>query len=132
MAITCKPSDFAAEVAAQLKDYSSTVIRAAGAEAVNCGKDCVTELKRTSPKRKGRGGGAYARSWAIKKESTSGGLVTTCIVHNKDHYQLTHLLENGHAKRNGGRTKAYPHIKPAEERVVAEYTKRVKEAIEKG
>lgn len=132
MAVTCKPSEFAAEVAAQLHDYSAETMRKIGAETVDCAKDCAAELKRTSPRRKGKGGGAYARSWAVKKDSSSGGLVVTCIVHNAKHYQLTHLLENGHAMRNGERTKAYPHIKPAEEHVVAEYVKRAKEAIEKG
>ena len=132
MAITCKPSEFAASVAAQLHDYSADTMRKISAETVDCAKDCVEELKRTSPRRKGKGGGAYARSWTNQKETSSGGMVVTCIVHNKKHYQLTHLLENGHATRNGGRTKAYPHIKPAEEHVVAEYVKRTKEAIEKG
>lgn len=132
MAITVNPSGFTAAVAAQLNDFSSSVLRAIGAETVNCGKDCVAELRRTSPKRKGKGGGKYAKSWAVKTETTSGGLVTTCVIHNKDHYRLTHLLENGHETRNGGRTKAYPHIKPAEEHVVATYLQRAKEAIEKG
>lgn len=131
MAIKCNPSDFTAVVAAQLHDYTMETLEKISAETVNCGKDCVDELQKTSPKRRGKGGGKYAKGWRIKSERSSGGLVTTCVVHNATHYQLTHLLENGHATRDGGRTKSYPHIKPAEERVVAEYVRRTKEAIQK-
>ena len=57
--------------------------------------------------------GKYKKSWAVKttKENANALEVT---VHSKNRYQLAHLLEFGHAKRNGGRTRAFPHIAPAE------------------
>ncbi|MBR6315093.1 MAG: hypothetical protein IKR49_10725, partial [Clostridia bacterium] len=86
MAIVCKPEEFKARVAAQLHDFSTDVLRKISKETETCSKDCVEELRRTSPRRKGKGGGAYARSWTNQKETNPGRWVTTCIVHNKDHY----------------------------------------------
>lgn len=64
-------------------------------------------LRQISPKRPG--GGEYAKSWIVTEVKKG------YIVNNKKHYQLTHLLENGHAKVNGGRVAPRVHIKPAEE-----------------
>ena len=57
--------------------------------------------------------GKYKKSWTVKttKENANALEVT---VHSKNRYQLAHLLEFGHAKRNGGRTRAFPHIASAE------------------
>lgn len=66
------------------------------------GNKAVRMLKERSRKRK-RHGGSYAKGWSadVKTEATG----TTCVVHNRQ-YQLTHLLENGHAIKNQYRS--YP------------------------
>ena len=50
-------------------------------------------------------------------------------VHSKNRYQLAHLLEFGHAKRGGGRTKAQPHIAPAEENGINALEKAIEKAL---
>lgn len=86
--------------------------------------ETVAFLKDNSPKRL-RGGkrakkykpGSYAKSW--KKDVRFDGKVGKRIIVRSTQPQLTHLLENGHARpssKGGGRTKAMPHIAPAEER----------------
>ena len=42
---------------------------------------------------------------------------------------LTHLLENGHAKVNGGRTRAFPHWKYSDEYIKKELPKRIQKKI---
>ena len=57
--------------------------------------------------------GKYTKDWDVTQRDSRAGRITgteSYSVHNKKHYQLTHLLQNGHASRNGGRVKAYPHI----------------------
>lgn len=71
-------------------------------------KSAIDELTSTSP-RDARSGKKYYRGWTSQKKGK--GLV----VYNKNKPQITSLLENGHATRNGGRTQAIPHVKPAEE-----------------
>ena len=69
-----------------------------------------TEINDSAPVRTGR----YAKSWTTKatKESDHSLEVT---VYSPSRYMLAHLLENGHAKRGGGRVRAIPHIAPAEQ-----------------
>ncbi len=66
-------------------------------------------INSSAPVRTGR----YAKSWRTKttKESADALVIT---VHSPTQYTLAHLLENGHAKRGGGRVPGTPHIKPAE------------------
>ena len=99
-----------------LDEYSKEVARATNNSIDVIAKEAVSKLKNTSPKRPG--GGDYARSWGLKRKRGKSR-INEVVVHNKNHYQLTHLLENGHVIRNGvgeyGRAPAIKHIQPVEQ-----------------
>lgn len=114
-----------------LTDYNEDVQEAVDESAKEASDVCMNQLKNTSPKRAGHG--EYARSWAVKKQETGLG-VSEYVVHNKRHYQLTHLLENGHVIRNKkgtyGRTRPIKHIAPAADTATQKFEQSAKEKIE--
>lgn len=67
--------------------------------------------------------GDYRKGWRAKKVNGKW------IVHNATDYQLTHLLEKGHALANGGRSKAYPHIKLVEQELIEEFEREIREVL---
>ena len=115
-------SDELGKILDEVGDEALDVIRES-VEQVS--KEAVKKLKADSP----RATGEYAKGWAKKVEK--GRLGITATLYNKKKPQLTHLLEKGHAKRGGGRTKAMPHIKPAEQWANREVVERIKEGLEK-
>lgn len=118
----------AAEIAQGLAEYSQEIVEKINISSEQVGKAAVKQLKRTSPKRYGD----YAKSWAVKTEPEVGQPDKRIVYVKAPHYRLTHLLEHGHAKVNGGRVSGKPHIRPAEEQVIREFTAEVEEAIKGG
>ncbi len=90
-------------------------------------RDTAKDLRETSPKGKGRKSGEYARSWTWKKDKHR------YIVHNKDHYRLTHLLNNGHVIKNKygtyGRTLGDGHIRRAEQRAIERLFRKLNDLV---
>lgn len=91
------------EIEKALKEYTEEVEIALDNTKKDLARQGIKELKAKSPVRTGK----YAKSWTRKKRGKK------IILHNKE-YQLTHLLEKGHAKRGGGRVAARVHIAPVE------------------
>lgn len=124
MSKVVKPETFAKAVKDYLEIYVEDIGETIEETSNQIGKEAKEELKQTSPKKTGR----YAKGWTIKKGRKKKNYYAVKI-HNKTDYQLTHLLEFGHTTKNGGRTKAIPHIRPVEEKYKKEFEKRLEDKI---
>lgn len=114
------------ELKSILTDYTDECVEVVMEELDKVGKEAAKDLKSAGTFKSRTG--AYRRGWTSEDErNRTYGSVT---VYNKKRYQLTHLLEYGHAKRGGGRTRAFSHIeavnKKAQENAIREITQAVK------
>lgn len=105
-----------------MKQYVEDVTEGLEKGKEDSAKMGVKILKQTSPVGR-RSKKKYKDGWRAKKVGSAW------VVHNATNYQLTHLLEKGHALRQGGRTRAFPHIAPVEERIIVEYQKAAEDVI---
>lgn len=76
--------------------------------------------------------GDYRKAIASKTISNTVNEVTMMWYVKSPHYRLSHLLEYGHATRNGGRTIAYGFIGKAEKTAVTNFEKDIMEALKNG
>lgn len=112
MSGTIKADDLAKTVQGLLDKFGATADSVMAEAVWKTAGEVVKELKKGGGF---AGTGAYNKGWARK--ITKKRLYATAQVYNKDRGHLTHLLEFGHAKRGGGRTRAFPHIAPVNDRV---------------
>lgn len=108
-----------------LTSYGDDVQKNVDEATVKVGRAGASALRSESKKTFG-GTGKYAKGWKAKTEQSRLG--TTAIIYNTNP-GLPHLLENGHAKRGGGRVPGRKHIAPVEEKIIDKFTKAVKEAV---
>ncbi len=107
-----------------LRDYAQDVDKDVNDLTRAIGKKGAQAVKQASAG--AFGGGAYSKSWTSTLETSRFG--STAVIHSKKP-GLPHLLENGHAKRNGGRVSGRSHIAPVEEKLVEEFQKAVEQAL---
>ena len=110
-----KAADFSKTVQG-LMDKFGDVAESVLADAVwKTAGTAVKELKKGQSSPQFQGGEKYNKGWSRKLVTKR--LYAEAIVYNKTAPGLAHLLEFGHAKRNGGRTRAFPHISPVNDQV---------------
>ena len=118
-------SELADAVMEGLVEYAELATEDMKAAVKKAGQTVRKEIQAGAPVKTG----AYRKSWAVKttRETSSFMEVT---VHSRNRYQLTHLLEFGHAKRGGGRVSGKPHIAPAEEKGIRQLEEEIRKALE--
>lgn len=94
-------------------------------------KECVDELKNAHPSGSGQyhSWNEYNSGWTVMQTKRDKREHISATVHNSGHYQLTHLLEKGHALVNGGRARAFPHIAPVADKAEESLFKAIKDGV---
>lgn len=131
MAKVTTPEKLSADIEQILNDYGNGVLNGVdGAlkQLANKGRNAVRKNARAVTSKKRR---KYSNGWMYKLVDTSNRWAAEAVIYNKKQPGLGHLLEHGHAKVNGGRTRALEHVLPVEEQLTAEALSVIKKEIGK-
>lgn len=109
---------FASAISGILKDYAEEKTKDTGDIVKAVAKKGALAIKNESMEKFKPAGlkkGRYGTGWTTTIEEKRIGTVAT--IHNAKYPGLPHLLENGHAKRGGGRVAGTAHIAPVEDEI---------------
>lgn len=115
--------DLSDQIMEALREYGDEAEKAVREVVPEVAKEAAKKLRSESPKNTGK----YRKGWMAKVENARLGVSAT--VYNKAKPGLAHLLEYGHVKRNGGRTRPNPHIAPVNDWAEEEALKKIEEAL---
>ena len=121
--------DLTTELSTLLSQYSNEVAEDVKRVCRDVSTEMTDSIIRDSPKRP-KLGSKYSKGWKVKVEYEDNNNIRL-RTYNATNYQLTHLLEYGHAKRGGGRVEGKPHIAPNEDKAKRDLVERIERAIQK-
>lgn len=128
MVVKIKPDQLDEAIRAELETYSADVTKEVNHNLKEVADKTVETLKKGGSYRERTG--KYTPDWSVtERPGRSVMQGAEYSVHNRKHYQLTHLLEKGHVTRNGKRTRAFAHIAPAEQQAQELAVKAVEQAV---
>lgn len=113
-----------------LEDYNDSVVTGLKKNTKKAMKDLVDNTKATAPV--GERSQHYRDSIASKTVSESQYGVTKLWYVKGSDYRLSHLLNNGHALRDGGRYPGTNFIGNAVDRILPWYLKEIEEVCKNG
>jgi hypothetical protein len=121
------PIDRLAEaIADAFREYTEDVSNAIDRKVDETADKVLNAVVTDAPKRSGK----YAKGFRKTKQDNPGR--TKRVIWNKKDYRRVHVLEFGHAKRGGGRVRAFPHLRPAYDKYGADLPEDIKRIIRNG
>lgn len=101
------------ECAEEIEADVDMIIKTSAKKGAQALRNSANSMFKPSPKLKD---GRYGSGWTYKFFPGRVGN-SSAKIYNAKYPWLAHLLENGHANRDGGRTAGHPHIAPVEEQL---------------
>ena len=123
--------EFESAVNSILQNYKDAINADVQAVTKQVSKEAAKNVQRNIDAAGIKGTGAYKKSIKAKQTLRTINKASSTIYAEKPYWRLTHLLEFGHAKVNGGRTRAFPHWEKAEQKAIRDFEKALTEAITK-
>lgn len=108
----------------ELNQYADLTSEGVKNAVTKAAKTVKSEIQAGAPVKTG----AYKKSWSTKNTAESSNKLEI-TVYSRNRYQLTHLLEKGHAKRGGGRVEGRPHIAPAEQYAIEQLEAEIRKGL---